>query len=155
MRLTLIAIGEKMPDWVDSGCQEYRKRLQNAFPLKLVELPLAKRGKNTDISKAMQEEGRAMLEAIPPQDRIIALDLRGEHWSTEALSRKIARWQMEGDNVTFLIGGPDGLDPACLQRAHERWALSALTLPHPLVRIIYFEQLYRAWSILQNHPYHR
>jgi 23S rRNA (pseudouridine1915-N3)-methyltransferase len=155
LRLTLVAIGEKMPDWVESGCQEYRKRLQNAFSLKQIELPLAKRGKNTDIPKAIEAESSALLGAIPAGDRVVALDLRGEHWSTTDLSRKIARWQMEGDNVTFLIGGPDGFSQQCLQKAHERWALSALTLPHPLVRIVYYEQLYRAWSILQNHPYHR
>lgn len=144
-----------MPDWVEKGCHEYRKRLQSAFTLKLVELPLAKRSKNTDPRKAIQDESRALQAAIPDGDRIIALDLSGEHWSTETLSRKMARWQMEGENVSFLIGGPDGFDAQCLQSAHDRWALSALTLPHPLVRIVYFEQLYRAWSILQHHPYHR
>jgi len=155
LRLTLAAIGEKMPDWVETGCEEYRKRLQSAFALKQIELPLAKRGKNTDTLKAIQEESASLLNAIPTGDRVIALDLRGKHWSTEELSRKMARWKMEGDNVTFLIGGPDGFNEACLQKAHERWALSALTLPHPLVRIVFYEQLYRAWSILQNHPYHR
>lgn len=144
-----------MPAWVEAGCQEYRKRLQNAFTLKLVELPLGKRNKSMDIGKARLEESRALLAAVPAGDRIVALDLRGQHWSTEELSRKIARWQMEGQNVSFLVGGPDGFDDSVLQQAHERWALSALTLPHPLVRILWHEQMYRAWSILQNHPYHR
>lgn len=155
MRLSLIAVGEKMPDWVEQGCQEYRKRLQNAFSLKQVELPLAQRSKNSTSAKAIEEESRALLAAVPAGDRIVALDLRGKHWSTEDLSRKIAHWQMEGDSVSFLVGGPDGFDNQVLQQSHERWALSALTLPHPLVRIVWYEQIYRAWTILQNHPYHR
>jgi 23S rRNA (pseudouridine1915-N3)-methyltransferase len=155
VRLSIIAVGEKMPGWVETGCSEYRKRLQGAFQLKLVELPLARRSKTPDIPKAVREESDALLHAIPADDKVIALDLRGQHWSTEMLAEKMARWRMEGDNVSFLIGGPDGFDERCLQHAQEKWALSALTLPHPLVRVVLVEQLYRAWSLLNHHPYHR
>ena len=155
MRVSVIAVGEKMPDWVTTACQEYAKRLQGAFQLKLIELPLAKRTKSSDPAKAIQDESTAIIDAVPEGDRIIALDLRGKHWSTEDLSRKMADWRMEGENISFLIGGPDGFDERCLKQAHESWALSKLTLPHPVVRIVLYEQLYRAWTILNNHPYHR
>lgn len=155
MRLSIIAVGEKMPDWVEAGCREYAKRLQGAFQLKLVELPLARRSRNSDTEKSKRDESTALLEAIPDGDKVIALDLRGKSWSTEELARHMATWRMEGNNISFLVGGPDGFDNRCLQRADARWALSALTLPHPLVRIVLYEQLYRAWTILNNHPYHR
>jgi len=144
-----------MPAWVETGCDEYRKRLQGAFTLKLIEIPLAHRSKSADSAKAIRDESTALLAAIPAQDTLIALDLRGKHWSTEDLSRKMAQWRMDGKNLSFLIGGPDGFDERCMQRAQECWALSALTLPHPLVRVVLYEQLYRAWSLLNNHPYHR
>ena len=144
-----------MPDWVTAACQEYAKRLQGAFQLKLIELPLAKRTKSSDPAKAIHDESTAIMETIPAGDTVIALDLRGKHWSTEELSRKMANWRMEGENISFLIGGPDGFDERCLKQAHERWALSKLTLPHPVVRIVLYEQLYRAWTILNHHPYHR
>jgi 23S rRNA (pseudouridine1915-N3)-methyltransferase len=122
--------------------------------LKVVRV-LGKRGKNADIIRAIAEEGEKMQEAIPASNRVVALDLSGKHWSTEQLSETLARWLADGRNVSLLVGGPDGLAPACLNRADERWCLSTLTFPHPLVRIILAEQLYRAWSLLNNHPYHR
>lgn len=155
MRLTIIAIGEKMPGWVMEGCQEYSKRLQGAFTIKLIEIPLAKRPKNADIARAIRDETSALLSAIPEHDHVIALDLRGEHWSTETLSRKMSEWRMNGQSISLLIGGPDGFDDCALERANACWALSKLTLPHPLVRVVVYEQLYRAWSILNHHPYHR
>jgi len=155
VRFSIIAVGEKMPDWVTDACQEYAKRLQGSFQVKLIELPLAKRTKNADTTKVIRDESSAIANAIPAGDTVIALDLRGKHWSTEDLSHKIANWQMMGDQVSFLIGGPDGFDERCLSRAQECWALSKLTLPHPVVRIVLYEQLYRAWSILNHHPYHR
>jgi len=155
VRVSIIAVGEKMPDWVTEACQEYTKRLQGAFQLKLLELPLARRTKSSDPAKTIRDESTALLDAIPANDRVIALDLRGKHWSTEDLSRKMASWRMEGNDVSFLIGGPDGFDERCLQQAQESWALSRLTLPHPVVRIVLYEQLYRAWTILNHHPYHR
>ena len=155
MRFSIIAVGEKMPDWVTDACQEYAKRLQGSFQVKLIELPLAKRTKNADTAKVIRDESSAIVNAIPTGDTVVALDLRGKHWSTEDFSHKVADWQMMGNHVSFLIGGPDGFDERCLSRAQECWALSRLTLPHPVVRIVLYEQLYRAWAILNHHPYHR
>lgn len=155
MRISLIAVGTRMPAWVEAGVAEYRKRLPPEISFETREIPLGKRGKNADIARAMAEEGAAMLAAIAPRDRVIALDVRGKSLSTEQLADKLAGWQMEGDDISLLVGGPDGLANVCLERASERWSLSALTLPHPLVRVLLAEQLYRAWSINHNHPYHR
>ena len=155
MRIALIAVGTRMPAWVEDGVAEYSRRLPPEIRFEIRELALGKRGKNADIARAMAEEGDAMLAAIPARDRVIALDVRGRSLSTEQLAGKLAAWQMEGDDVSLLVGGPDGLDARCLDRAAEKWSLSALTLPHPLVRVLLAEQLYRAWSINQNHPYHR
>ena len=155
MRVSLIAVGTRMPAWVEAGVSEYRKRLPPELQLDIREIALAKRGKNADIARAMQQEGSAMLAAIAPRDVVIALDVQGKNISTEQLAVRLAQWQLSGDNFSLLVGGPDGLAPECLDRARERWSLSALTLPHPLVRVLIAEQLYRAWSINNNHPYHR
>lgn len=155
MRVSLIAVGTRMPAWVEAGVNEYRKRLPSELQLDIREIALAKRGKNADIARAMQQEGSAMLAAIAPRDVVIALDVQGKSIGTEQLAARLAQWQLSGDNFSLLVGGPDGLAPECLERARERWSLSALTLPHPLVRVLIAEQLYRAWSINNNHPYHR
>lgn len=155
MRIRIIAVGTKMPGWVEQGYAEYAKRLPRDCAVELVELPLAQRGKNTDIARAMEKEGEDMLAAIGKGEQVIALDAKGKAWSTEQLAEQMADWRMSGNNYCLLIGGPDGLAPQCLAQAHMRWSLSALTLPHPLVRILVIEQLYRACSILQNHPYHK
>lgn len=155
MRLKIIAVGTKMPRWVEEGYGDYAKRLPRDFAVEVVELPLGPRGKNASIQKAITKEGEQMLAAIPAGDRVIALDVKGKPWSTQQLAENLASWRMEGDNYSLLIGGPDGLSPECLSRAHAKWSLSALTLPHPLVRIVVIEQLYRAWTILNNHPYHK
>ncbi len=144
-----------MPSWVDEGVAEYRKRLPPELQLDIRDLPLAKRGKNTDIRRAISQEGEAMLAAIPKGDRIIALDVKGKSLSTEGLATALRGWQMDGDNISLLIGGPDGLSAECLAAAQQKWSLSAMTLPHPLVRVLFAEQIYRAWTILANHPYHR
>ena len=155
MYIRLIAIGSKMPRWVEEGVSEYSKRLPAEIHFEIKEIPLGKRGKNADLQRAIQAEGQQMLAAIGERDKVIALDVQGKSWSTEKLAVELNNWQMEGDNICLLVGGPDGLAPACLRRAQQRWSLSALTLPHPLVRIVLAEQLYRAWSINNNHPYHR
>ena len=123
--------------------------------VEMVELPLSQRTKNTDIAKAMEKEGEAMLAAIGKGEQLIVLDVRGTPWSTEQLAENMETWKMSGTNYCLLIGGPDGLAPACLAQACAKWSLSPLTLPHPLVRILVIEQLYRACTILQNHPYHK
>jgi 23S rRNA (pseudouridine1915-N3)-methyltransferase len=155
MKLSIIAVGTRMPDWVQAGYEEYARRLPRDCALELRELPLAQRGKNADIPRAIEKESDVMLAAIPLGDRVIALDVPGKIQNTTAIADAMKRWQQDGHNISFLIGGPDGLGKTCLARANESWSLSALTLPHPLVRIVLAEQIYRAWSILNNHPYHR
>ena len=155
MRIRLIAVGTRMPDWVTAGFQEYSKRMPRDCALELVEIPLGKRGKNADTARAMEQEGQQILAAIGREDRVIALEVTGQPWTTEDLSRQLANWRMSGQDVSLLVGGPDGLPESCRQRAQAQWSLSRLTLPHPLVRILLAEQLYRAWTILNNHPYHR
>lgn len=158
MRIRIIAVGTKMPDWVEQGYAEYAKRMPRDVSVEMLELPLAQRGKNTDIATAMAKEGELMLAAIEKGgkgEQVIALDVKGKPWSTEQLAEQLAGWKMSGSNYCLLIGGPDGLAPDCLALASVKWSLSPLTLPHPLVRIVVIEQLYRACSILQNHPYHK
>ena len=144
-----------MPEWVSQGYNEYARRMPPELSLDLVEIPLAHRGKNPDIPRLMQREGDAILSALGPRDRVIALEVGGRNWSTEKLAGQLESWQLDGRDVSFLVGGPDGLADICRDRADQLWSLSALTLPHPLVRILLAEQLYRAWSVTRNHPYHR
>lgn len=155
MGLCIIAVGSKMPAWVQEGYREYAKRLPKEIKPKLVELPLANRGKNLDLTKAIAKEGEQILSALTPNSLTIALDVKGKSWSTRDLAHRLQNWRMQGQSVNFLIGGPDGLAPDCLAKAEQSWSLSALTLPHPLVRVVLIEQLYRAWTILHNHPYHK
>ncbi len=143
-----------MPDWVAAGVREYAGRLPGNL-LQLVELPLGTRTKAGDPRRAQAEESQRLLKAIPGGARVVALDPRGRSLSTEALAGKLDGWLQEGRDVAFLVGGPEGLSAECLARSDERWSLSALTFPHMLVRVILAEQLYRAWTILRNHPYHR
>lgn len=144
-----------MPEWVNQGYNEYARRMPPELSLDLVEIPLAHRGKNPDIPRLMQREGDAILSTLGPRDRVIALEVGGRNWSTEKLAGQLESWQLDGRDVSFLVGGPDGLADICRDRADQLWSLSALTLPHPLVRILLAEQLYRAWSVTRNHPYHR
>ncbi len=155
MRISIIAVGSKMPGWVDQAVQDYGVRMPRELKLQWREIPLARRGKDNNTEALCRREGEQILKAIPAGDQVIALDGRGASWSTEQLAKKLGDWQMSGDNYSLLIGGPDGLSPPCLARATQRWSLSNLTLPHPLVRVLLAEQLYRAWTITVNHPYHR
>jgi 23S rRNA (pseudouridine1915-N3)-methyltransferase len=155
MRIRLLAVGQKMPDWVTEGYQEYAKRLQDDVRLELVEIPAAKRTRNNEAEQWKRQEAEAIQAAIHPSDRVVALDVLGKPWSTENLRDRTAQWLQGGQNVALLVGGPDGLAPELLALASERWSLSPLTLPHPLVRIVVAEQIYRAWTLLKGHPYHR
>jgi len=155
VRLRLICVGQKMPDWVSKGYDDYARRMPPEMPLELVEIAMVHRGKNPDIPRLMQRESEAVLAATGPRDRVVALEVTGSSWSTEKLASQLESWQQDGRDVNFLVGGPDGLAEPCRQRADQQWSLSPLTLPHPLVRILLAEQLYRAWSITRNHPYHR
>lgn len=155
MKIRILAVGPKMPDWVNSGSQDYLKRMPRDLPIEFVPLSLGNRGKNAAISKAIEQEGDTMLAAIKPTDHVVALDLKGKPWTTEQLAVQLQSWRENARDLVLLIGGPDGLDPRALARADQKWCLSNLTLPHPLVRVLLSEQLYRAWSITQNHPYHK
>jgi 23S rRNA (pseudouridine1915-N3)-methyltransferase len=154
LRAYLIAVGDRMPAWVTAGYAEYAKRLSHELPLQLVEISTKARGQR-EPSRAIADEGVAMLAAIPKGAHVVALDGRGKPWSSEELATQLAQWRMQGNDLAFLIGGPDGLAPAALECAQQRWSLGPATLPHPLVRILVAEQLYRAVSQLGNHPYHR
>ena len=155
MRISIITIGTKMPSWVSQGVEEYSRRMPRELKVEWKELPLAPRGKSGNSQQLKDKEGEQILRAIPSGDRVIALDVRGKSLSTGKLAEQLSGWQMSGDNYSLLIGGPDGLSAGCLERAERRWSLSELTLPHPLVRVLLAEQLYRAWTITVNHPYHR
>ncbi len=155
MQIHLISIGTRMPGWVDQGYSEYGRRLPKECSLRLKEIPAGKRGKNADLTRLVTEEGRRMLAAIPKNCLVVSLDPNGKCLDTQALSGTIKRWQMAGQDIALLVGGPEGLASECLNIARESWSLSPLTFPHPLVRVIVAEQIYRAWTILANHPYHR
>lgn len=155
MDIHLLAVGNRMPDWVSAGYAEYAGRLTQECILHLHEITAEKRGKKADLEGIRRREGEQLLAAIPAGSQVIALDVKGRAWSTEQLSVQVSNWMQDGRNVSLLVGGPEGLADACLQRAEQRWSLSPLTLPHPMVRVLVAEQLYRAWSILKGHPYHR
>ena len=144
-----------MPQWVKAGYEEYARRFIPPFSLTLTELPAEKRSPTRDITRLIEREGKKMLSALHPAHRIIALDEKGESWTTHRLAANLKDWALSFPGIDFLIGGTDGLSPACLAKAHCQWSLSPLTLPHPLVRILLAEQLYRATSLLRHHPYHR
>jgi len=155
MRIGIVAVGTRMPEWVRQGVEEYSRRLPRELKPQWREIALARRGKEIGAAQARAVEGEHMLRALPDADRAIALEVGGARISTEGLAEQLGEWQRSRDDYSFLIGGPDGLSPDCLARADYRWSLSDLTLPHPLVRVILMEQLYRAWTITVNHPYHR
>jgi 23S rRNA (pseudouridine1915-N3)-methyltransferase len=155
LKITVIAVGNKMPDWVVVGSSDYAKRFNDGIQLKLIEIPLTRRSKSTDLVRIMEKEALLIKEAIPNGARIIALDIGGKTFSSEELAVKITQLQQISSHFCFLIGGPEGFAKETLALCDERWSLSKLTLPHPLVRIILLETLYRAWSIINNHPYHK
>lgn len=155
MQLHLIAVGNRMPGWVSAGYEEFARRMPPEARLRLVEIAPARRSRNSDLQRLMRQEGERMLAAIPKSALVVALDVEGQAWSTAQLAGRLADWQGQGRDVALLVGGPEGLAPACLARAGLRWSLSALTFPHPLVRIVVAEQLYRATTVLKGHPYHK
>lgn len=155
MQIHLISVGNRMPAWVKTGYDEYAKRLPRECELVLKEIPPGVRGKNCDVARIIKEEGERVSAAISAGSHTVALDLYGKPWSTPELATTLQRWLEIGKPVALLVGGPEGLAESVKSKAAEFWSLSPLTFPHPLVRIIVAEQLYRAWSILHNHPYHR
>ncbi|MFG6136763.1 23S rRNA (pseudouridine(1915)-N(3))-methyltransferase RlmH [Halomonas sp. B23F22_10] len=155
MKVRLLAVGTKMPDWVTRGVEEYRKRLPRDFVLEVEEIAPGARGKNADTRRAIAQESERLRARLKGDEHLVALEVGGKTWSTEQLARQAEDWRLGGRDVVLLVGGPDGLDPALSASADQRWSLSPLTLPHPLVRILLAEQLYRAWTLMVGHPYHR
>jgi 23S rRNA (pseudouridine1915-N3)-methyltransferase len=155
LRLSLITASNRQPDWVEQGADDYAKRLRGRCTLEVKTVPLARRTSSTPVERAIADEGERMLALVPAGAHVVALLETGKAWSTKELAQKLEGWMQRGAPVAFLVGGPDGLGADCVTRANERWSLSNLTLPHGLVRIVAAEALYRAWSLLENHPYHR
>lgn len=160
MNIYLIAVGTKMPAWVNQGFTEYAKRLQHDCKLILREVPAAKRDKQTthsaaQIERLLEKERLAINKALPKNVYQVALEVNGTAHTTEKLADKLNSWMHQGQDVALLVGGPEGLPPALSQAANETWSLSSLTLPHPLVRVMLAEALYRAWTYKNGHPYHR
>jgi len=155
MRARLIAVGTRTPGWVREACEDYMKRLGSRLPVSVTEIAAGPRTSAEPPARAIAREGERILAALRREDYVVALDERG----TELTTRELAAWlksrMQEGEDLAFVIGGPDGLAPEVLARARLRWSLSRLTLPHALVRVLLTEQLYRAQSILAGHPYHR
>lgn len=154
MRLLIVAVGQRVPDWAQTAWDDYVKRFPGELRVELKAVKTEPRGSKT-LEQLYAAERTRIEAAIPKGCRIVALDERGTALTTVALAAKLKNWQLEADDVALVIGGPDGLDPAFRQAAHERVRLSDLTLPHAMVRVLLIEQLYRAWSINANHPYHR
>ena len=144
-----------MPEWVELASNDYSRRLPADIKINPILLPLIKRGKNSDIPRIIRDESRKILAAIPKDSLLVVLDVVGKSVTTMKLSAILEGWLQQGQDVSIVIGGPDGVSAELLAQASLKLSLSALTFPHPLVRIILLEQIYRAWSILNNHPYHR
>jgi len=155
LKITLVTLGNKMPDWVVQGTKDYAKRFNDGIQLKLIEIPLLKRSKSSDMTRILEKETILIKEALPTGARIIALEIAGKTFSSEELASKLTQLQQTDSHLCFIIGGPEGLSDEILKLSDDRWSLSKLTLPHPLVRIILLETLYRAWTIMNNHPYHK
>ncbi|WP_299185503.1 23S rRNA (pseudouridine(1915)-N(3))-methyltransferase RlmH [uncultured Psychrobacter sp.] len=160
MKARLLTVGNKMPKWVQSGFDEYYKRIQPMLSTEIVELAAAKRAKNpsdANLAQYREQEGQTILaaHAAAAREQLWVLDVKGKMLSTESLAEKLADAMQQGDDIAFVIGGADGVSQDVLAQADVKWSLSALTLPHPLVRVVLMEQLYRAMSINHNHPYHR
>ena len=156
MHIHIIAIGQKMPSWVQEACDQYSQRLMGmGATCQLTQIPLGKRKDPKQSQKMMRTEAELLWAATKKTDHVIALERTGKTFSTEKWAERLSLWQLEGKNISLLLGGPEGHTKETLNKAHEVWSLSSLTLPHTLARIILCEQFYRAFSILNNHPYHR
>lgn len=155
MRLKLVAVGHRQPAWVNEGFAEYAKRLPRECQLELLEVAPERRGKNAPAEQVKAAEAKRIQDALAGKERLVALDERGQGWSSRELATQLEDWMASGTDVALMIGGADGLDRQLIDRSAQRWSLSRLTLPHGLVRVMVAEQLYRAWSIVRGHPYHR
>jgi 23S rRNA (pseudouridine1915-N3)-methyltransferase len=155
MQLQVISVSNRPPAWVQTGAEVYQQRM-NQWPLSFTEIPISSRKSfGNDVTRIKADEASRINKVVSTNAIRVCLDVKGKSFSTEKLADKLSQHAQEGRNVAFIIGGPDGLDTSILQSAAWRWSLSALTFPHPLVKVILAEQLYRAWSVTTNHPYHR
>ncbi|HBB53264.1 MAG TPA: 23S rRNA (pseudouridine(1915)-N(3))-methyltransferase RlmH [Legionellales bacterium] len=155
LKITICCIGQKMPKWVDMAHTELSKRLERKIQVEWIEIPLIKRTASTHLSQILEKEYQLLLDSIPPKAHIICLDAKGKNYSSEGLADRMKELQQIHSHWCIVIGGPEGLHPALKEKASEMWSLSSLTFPHPLVRLILLESLYRSWCILNNHPYHK
>jgi len=155
MQFDLIAIGKRMPAWIDSAFNEYSKRFPKNINFNLIEIMPAKRSKNTNAEKLRKIEEEKINEVLADNSFVIALDEKGELKNSRELSMELQTWIDNNQHVSIIIGGPDGLSSSIKNKVNKIWSLSKMTLPHSLVRIIIIEQIYRAWSIINHHPYHR
>lgn len=155
MQIDLIAVGKKMPAWIESGFKEYTKRLPKNINFKLIEITPATRSKNNNADTYKQKEQEKIEAILSPKSIIIALDEQGKSISSQQLAKQLQIWNDDNQHINLIIGGADGLSDSLKKKANQLWSLSAMTLPHGLVRVMVAEQIYRAWSITQNHPYHR
>lgn len=155
MKIQIHAIGKRMPLWVRQGFEDYQNRLPRHISLTLREINMPDRSGNADVLRLKEEEGERLLARVSADDVVIALDEGGKQWGSRQLAVKLDDWLVDKRDISLLIGGPDGLSRMCMERANITWALSKLTLPHMMVRVVLAEQLYRAYAITQNHPYHR
>lgn len=154
MKLVIVAVGQRVPDWAQAAYDDYAKRFPPELRVELKTVKTEPRASRT-VQAVMAAERERIQAALPKGCRVVVLDERGTALSTKALAQQLQQWQLGGDDVALVIGGPDGLDPDLRAQAHQRIRLSDLTLPHAMVRVLLIEQLYRAWSINANHPYHR
>jgi len=155
MKINLICVGSSPTNWIKMGCDEYLKRFPNEYKIKLIHIPITKRNKNTSSQYSLEQEKKRIDLVIEKKTFLIVLDSNGQIFNSQELSKKLNYWRSTKKNITLLIGGPDGIAPYYKDKAQITWSLSNLTFPHHLVKIIILEQLYRATSILNNHPYHR
>ncbi len=155
MHIRLIAVGDRQPSWVDDAFGVYSGRLPREWKFRLDRIATVRRTKNDKSKSAMEAEGEQILAKIDPNEQVVLLDERGKQMTSPALAARLADWQADGRDLCFVIGGPDGVSPASRERANSIWSLSNLTLPHGLARVLFAEQIYRAWSLQAGHPYHR
>jgi len=155
MHIRLIAVGDRQPTWVDAAFDDYVARLPRQWQFRLDTIATAKRHKSSPVDTAIQAEGEKILARTKPADHVVVLDERGKQFSSKELAGKLDAWQTVGEDLVFVIGGPDGVSGTLKERANTRWSLSKLTLPHGLARVLFAEQIYRAWSLSTGHPYHR
>lgn len=155
LKIDLIAVGNKMPDWVVQGFEHYQRRIHGRVSLRLIEIGAMKRGKNADVDRIIRSEEKKIKAAIPPDTRIIALDRSGQTWATLEFAEKMRDWIDQSERLALIIGGPEGLSRSLVTRCDEVWSLSALTFAHPLARLVVAEQLYRCLTVIEGGPYHR